>query len=311
MKLRLLLSGLPALATLAFAARAGAAPLPACTPATMSPHAAVIPANLPGFAYTALAATASDVQLYQGTSGTALAVTVGPAVDGLLKVLPQAPLVVGSSYRLEFSAFCEYGPTKPQGPVTFTVAPEAPLPTKLAGPLTTPNVSVHDYGTSAFTITTSATLDPEMKPWQAVYQLAVVIDGKLVDTRSIIGSGDIVKVSADGWCDAALAATKNHTVQLRGRLPFAPTLDTLGAPVTFDCPAPAFGTPTGSPPVAPPPGTSSSSSGGASGAPGASNPSSAAGGCAIAPSATRDALLPLLGLALGAAFVARRRRARA
>ena len=308
MKLRLLLSGPPALAIFAVAATAGAAPAPVCTPATMSPHAAVIPANLPGFAYTALAATANDVQLYQGSSSTPLGVTVGPVVDGLMKVLPQAPLVVGSTYRLEFSPFCQYGATKPQGPVTFTVAPEAPLPTKLAGPLATPNVSVHDYGTSAFTITTSATLDPEMKPWQALYQLIVVLDGKLVDTRSIIGSDDLVKVSADGWCDTALAATKNHTVQLRGRLPFAPTLDTLGAPVTFDCPAPAFGTPTGSPPVAPLPGTSSS--GGTSGTPAASNPSSSAGGCTLAPSAKAGALLPLLGLALGAAFIARRRRTR-
>ena len=310
MKLRHLLSGLSTVATLAVAATAGAAPAPVCTPATMSPHAAVIPANLPGFAYTALAATASDVQLYQGTSSTPLPVTVGPAVDGLMKVLPQAPLVVGSTYRLEFSPFCQYGPTKPQGPITFTVAPEAPLPTKLAGPLATPNVSVHDYGTSAFSITTSATLDPEMKPWQALYQLVVVVDGKLIDTRSIIASDDLVKVSADGWCDAALAATKNHTVQLRGRLPFAPTLDTLGVPVTFDCPAPTFGTPTVSPPVAPPPGTSSSSSGGTSGTPG-NNPSGASGGCALAPSAAHGALLPLVGLALGAAFVARRRRARA
>ena len=309
MKLRLALIGLSTLAIVVRAASAGAAPAPGpvCTPATMSPRAASIPANLPGFAYTALAATTSDVQLYQGTSSTDLQVAVGPVVDGLLKVLPKTPLVVGNTYRLEFSSFCQYGPTKPQDPVTFTVAPEAPLPTKLAGALAARSVSLHDYGTTAFTITTSAVLDPEMKPWQGIYQLVLVLDGKAVDTRSIIASDDTVKVSADGWCDAALAATKNHNVQLRGRLPFAPTLDTLGAPMTFDCPAPAFGTSSGSPPVAPPPGSSSSSSGSAT--PGGTS-STTAGGCAIAPPSARAALLPLIGLALGAVLVARRRRAR-
>ncbi len=310
MKLRHVLPGLSTLAVLAAASAAGAAPVPVCTPATMSPHAAVIPANLPGFAYTALAATASDVQLYRGTSTTDLQVTVGPAVDGLLKVVPKTPLIVGSTYRLEFSPFCQYGQTKPQGPVTFTVAPDAPLPTKLAGALATPSVSLHDYGTTAFTITTSAVLDPGMKPWQGVYQLVLVIDGKVLDTRSMIASDDTVKVTADGWCDAALAGTKNHGVQLRGRLPFAPTLDTLGAPMTFDCPAPAFGSSSGSPPVPPPPGSSSSSSGSTGTATPGGTSSATTGGCAMAPSSARTALLPLIGLALGAALVARRRRAR-
>jgi len=304
---RLLLAGLSALTVTAIAAIAGAAPAPPCTPATMSPSAPSLPANFPGFAYTALAATANDVHLYQGTSSIEVALQVGPSVDALLKVRPAAPLVVGGSYRLEFSPFCQYGATKPQGPITFTVAPEAPLPTKLAGALATPDVSLHDYGTTAFTITTSAALDPEMKPWQAVYQIVLVLDGKLITTRSIITSGHTVKVSADGWCDSGLAATKSHTVLLRGRLPFAPTVETLGTPITFDCPAPAFGTPGGNPPVAPPPGTSSSSSGAA----GTPSSGGSSGGCAISPTVTRAALLPVLGLVLGAALVARRRRARA
>ena len=308
MKLRLLLAGLSGLLAVSAASSAEAAPVPVCTPATMSPHAAIIPANLPGFAYTALAATSNDVHLFAGVSQTELPLTVGPA-DGLIKVTPQGPLVVGSSYRLEFNAFCQYGPTKPQGPITFTVAEAAPLPTKLGAALATPSVSLHDYGTTAFTITSSTTLDPEMKPWQSLYQLVLVIDGKLVSTRSIISGDDTVKVSADGWCDAALASTKDHTVQLRGRLPFAPTLDTLGTPITFDCPAPAIGTPTGSPPVAPPPGSTPGTSSGGNAGTSSSNGGSS-GGCAIAQSAPRSALLPLLGLALGLAAVTRRRRPR-
>jgi MYXO-CTERM domain-containing protein len=305
MKLRLLLAGLSACSALVVATSAHAAPAPACTPATMSPRAATIPVNLPGFAYTALSATANDVHLFDAASSSQLPVVVGPVVDGLMKVVPSNPLIAGKSYRLEFSPMCSYGPVPPATPISFTAVAEAPLPTKLAAPLAAPTVVLRDYGTTSFTITTSTTLEPEIKPWLSIYQLVLLLDGKLVATKATVNN-DAVQVVADGWCDAAFASTSKHTIQLRGRLPFAPTVDTLGTEVTFDCPAPVIGTPPNTPPTAPPPGTTPP---GTPGAPVVTN-GTHAGGCSVSANGASSSSLPLLGVAIGLlAAITRRRRA--
>src|SRR4051794_9785857 len=95
MKLRLLLAGLSSCAALVVAAPVahGMAAPPSCIPAALVPRPTqAVPANLPAFGYTALAATLQDVHLYEGAGGPnkgqELPLTLGPAADGLLKVAP-------------------------------------------------------------------------------------------------------------------------------------------------------------------------------------------------------------------------------
>lgn len=302
MKRRLLTAALLAGSALLVVTSVEAAPAPACTPATMTPRAASIPVNLPGFAYTALGAKTTDVHLFEGISTSELPLTVGPVAEGLMKIVPTSPLVAGKSYRLEFNPFCSYGPVPPQAPLTFTATAEVPLPTRIGAPLAAPTVTLRDLGTTLFTLATSTSLDPELSPWLSVYQLVVVLDGKPVATKVTLTANDGVALLADGWCDAALASTNKHTIKLRGRLPFAPTLDTLATDVAFDCPAPAIGTPANNPPAAPP-GTTPSTSGNGVG----NGNRSTASGCSVGPSGHASSSLPLLGVAIGLMAFARRR----
>src|SRR4051812_32117575 len=90
MKPRLLLAGLSASSALVLApsaAHAIAAP-PSCISADVVPRPTQpVPANLPGFGYTAVNASSGDVHLFDGaagsTKGTEVPLTVGPAAEGL------------------------------------------------------------------------------------------------------------------------------------------------------------------------------------------------------------------------------------
>lgn len=305
MKLRFLLAGLSAGSLLVVATAAQAAPAPVCVPATITPHGSAIPASFPGFAYTALSATAKDVHLFASDTSVELPLIVGPVADGLLKVAPSSPLVAGKSYRLEFSPFCSYGPTPPQGPITFTATAGVPLPTKIGSALTTPTVTLRDFGTTAFSIATSSTLDAEIGPWLTSYQLVLLLDGKPVATTSTFDKSNSVQLVGEGWCDTALSSTDQHTVQLRARLPFAPTVDTESSPITFHCPAPAIGTPPNNPATPPPPGAVNPTSSGSSG----EGSKASISGCSVSLRSSQGPVssLPLLGLALGMVAVVRRR----
>src|SRR4051812_19587451 len=204
MKLRLLVLGVTACSGLALthAPAAHAAPAPACTPATVTPQAATVPANLPAFGYTATNATTSDVRLFSVTGPrTELPLTVGPAVeDGYLKVAPAAALVAGTSYELEYQPFCAYAayPTKP---LAFVASAEAPLPTTLGAVTSGPTVSLADFGTTQVTIAATYSIAAEMKPWAGVYVLGVVFDGRVVETHAkLSAAGDSVQIDATGWC---------------------------------------------------------------------------------------------------------------
>lgn len=229
---------------------ASAAAQPRCVPAQILPSASVVPVNLPGFGYTALKGTVSDVHLWATTGGsrTEIPLTL-EHVDGLLKLSPTTPLVAGSTYELEYAPYC-YGTVTNPGPYKFTATASAPLPTKLGAVSGTPTVVTKDFGTTQFTIDARYALDPAMKPWASVYQLLVLLDGRLVGTKATL-AGDAVDIRAVGWCDAANAASRTHALTLRARLPFAPTLDTDATALTFDCPAPVLHAPVG----AAPPGT--------------------------------------------------------
>lgn len=297
-----------------FATDAWAAAQAPCAPAAIRPSVASIPANLPAFGYTALKAKAENVQLFS-TSGAKVEVplTIGPVVDGYLKVAPASALTVGASYELTFDPFCSYGAYPAAGPLTFTVAPASPLPTKLGAVLALPKVTVTDFGTSKYTVTTSYAVAEEMKPWAAVYALGITVDGTPIETKITGPAADgSVQVVATGWCDAAAAAKSNHAIVLRARLPFATTLETTPSSLDFACPLPNIGTPkatgpTPYTPTTPPNGSSSNTGTNANGSP---NGSSTSGGCSLAErvaSRPRSSTPIIILAALAAACLLRRR----
>jgi hypothetical protein len=279
-----------------------------CAPATVTPAVASVPANLPAFGYTALKATTSDVHLHAlDAAKTEIPLTLGPVVDGYLKVVPAA-LTVGASYQLDFQPFCSYGPYPPSGPLTFTVAAAAPLPTQLGAVLSPPTVVVRDFGTTKFTITTTYAIADEMKPWQDVYRLGLTFDGKPIETKiTPAGADGSVNVVATGWCDEAAAAKPAHDVALRARLPFAPALETTASTLTFDCPAPNIVTPKpgpialGSRDAQGNEADGSTSSARASGSP-------ESGGCSVAAHTRSSSAASAIVMALGVAAFLRRRR---
>lgn len=307
MKLRIVLAGLSACSALTIASVVWAAPRAPCVHARVTPAAASIPANLPAFGYTALNAQPSDVHLV-ATSGTKIEIplTLGPVEGSFLRVAPTTPLIAGTTYELTFASFCGYGTTPPPGPLVFTATAEAPLPTKVGQIVSAPKFTVKDFGTTQYTIAASYTLDPEMKPWASVYQLNVVFDGRAVETK-VVPAGDGIEVAATGWCDQATAATKKHTVQLRGKLAFAPTIETASSELEFDCPAPNIGTPTSNPVPPEPGGGSSSGTGNGTGAGnGAGNGNGSSGGCSVTGASTSS--LPALAALFGLAALLRRRK---
>lgn len=285
---------------------------PPCVAARVLPRAESIPANLPGFGYTALAAQASDIHLYAGPTKTEVPLTVGPVVDGLLKVVPQTPLVPGTSYELKFEPFCN-GAAHPVTPITFTAAPEAPLPTKVGEAQGTPTVELEDFGTTRFTIKGAYTLAAEMKPWVGVHQLTMTFDGRPIETRPTV-AGDVVQIEATGWCDEASAKSEQHAVVLRATLPFAPAAESAPVTMDFTCPAPRIQKPTpGAAPTAAPGGGTSPAPGPTTQAPASSD----SGACAMLPARTSwssAAIAALAGLAailrrrISGAAAARRRR---
>lgn len=318
MKVRPLLVTSVFAATLALATGGSAFAMapPPCMPAAITPSASgiTIPANIPAFGYTAVKAAETDFHLFSTTGAQVdVGVNVGPVEGQYLKVVPKTALVPGNTYRIEYNAFCQFGGV-PSKPTTFTASAAAPLPTQLADLNGTPTVSTKDLGTTQYTIVAQFSLAPEMKPWLDVYQVALSVDGKLVPTTRAPGAGDAFTATATGWCDATNAATKTHAVQLKARLPFAPSVESAVTQLTFDCPGPKITTsppytgPTGNPVVG---GGSSgtnpggSSSGGTAGTPGTSS----SGGCAIAVDPRTSSPLALGAIALGlAAAVSRRRR---
>lgn len=298
---RLMIAAAMAAATLAVSSNAWSVAAPPCIPAAVMPRAKAVPANLPAFGYTATKATASDIHLFSLSNGrTEVPLTVGPAADGWLKVVPTSALVVGGSYELAFQSFCGYGPIPEKGPLTFTVKAASPIPTKLGDPQGSPQVTTKSYGTTQVAITATYTLADEMKPWADVYELGVDLDGRTIETHTTL-TADTVQVSALGWCDETNAKTSTHTIQLRARLPFTPDVDATPAQATFDCPAPSFSTP-GTPNPTKPSGTATSGGGTT---PGTYTPGKS-GGCSVgATNASGNALFAALGLGL-VALVRRR-----
>ncbi|MBX3230720.1 MAG: hypothetical protein KIT84_00775 [Labilithrix sp.] len=292
---------------------------PPCPPVKMLPTASSVPANLPAFGFTALNPDASSVHLFSVPAGggarVEVPVTLAPAVDGFTKITPNTALVAGTSYELEYSgSACTYGGSPPAGPYKFTAVAAAPLPTKVGTLEGGPVVATKDRGTTQFTVDVAYAIDPEMKPWVGVYELLLVVDGRIVGSKVSLSGTDVVKLNATGWCDATNAAANPHQVLLRARLPFSPNVESASTPVSFDCPAPALKTPGGAPPTTgttPPVPTAAptpapgAGDGGASAAPSSGGSSSSCRSAPGRPTATS----PLAALVVLAAALTRRRAA--
>jgi uncharacterized protein (TIGR03382 family) len=177
--------------------------------------------------------------------------TLGPVVDGLLKVVPTSPLTAGTTYELDFSPFCSYGPTMPQGPIKFTAVATTALPTKVGDLQGAPTFAVKDYGTSEYTLSASYALADEMKPWSRIYALVISFDGEEIETHATV-AGSSLQISALGWCDTTTARAMPHKLVLKAKMPFAPALQTVAADLSFSCPAPNIGTPPPGNPTQPP-----------------------------------------------------------
>lgn len=226
---------LAAALALGTARRAGAAPAPSCSAATMAPVASVIPANLPAFAYSATNATAADVHLYSVQNGTKteLPLTVGPVVDARLKVAPTNPLVPGTTYELDWNPFCDFSPY-PAGPLQFVASSSAPLPTSIGDLTSGPTfTSTPAY---AFHVAATYTLADAMKAWAGVYVFTVWGDGRIFGSPKVDAAAGTLAVDVDGYCSQLATGTQEHSLGVRANLPFAPQLETLAATATFDCP---------------------------------------------------------------------------
>lgn len=278
---------------------------PPCLPAKIVPSSATsLPANFPGFGYTALKGKATDLTLTATSgpnAGQPLPLTVGPVSDGLLKVVPTSPLTEGTSYELAFNPYCSYG-AYPTEPLKFTVVAAAPLPTQIGTLTNEPTFSVKDYGTSKLMLWSNYSIAPEMKPWIQAFELNVVFDGKMIESSpQFDASFDSVQFVSTTWCDAASAGLSKHTVSLRARLPFTTPLETPATELAFECPAPNIQTPPNNPPV-PPSQTQS-----ADVVSPAAQPASTTSGCSTSPGGGSS--WAVVGLVAAGLLIARGRRA--
>ncbi len=277
-----------------------------CIPARMAPVATSIPHNFPGFGYDVPSAATTNVHLVDTTKGASeLPVTLGPVTAPWNKVSPQAGFTVGDSYTLTFDSLCYGGMTLPeQKPITFTIVADAPIPTTIGDVMGTPTVVVKDHGTSEVDLDAIYTLSAEMKPWAAVYELALEMDGRTMETHANVASaGDTVHLTSRGWCDEVSSKATTHTVRLTATLPFSPGLQTMTTALDFTCPAPHIVTPTAG--VLTPPTPTETTTTPTSGA------GTHSGGCAIsassASSAASDGILGGVGLLLGVTVILRKR----
>lgn len=222
------------LGSLAASSVARAAPAPPCYPATIQPQLDGTPANLPGIAYSATQATEADIHLFDvsGANPVEVPLTVGPVVDGVLKVVPSS-LAAGDKYELRYAPFCDYGGF-PTGPLKFQVAPTAPLPTSIGTLDGAPKITEHSYSVD---IAATYTLSQDMLPWARQYVFtAIVDDQRAYESAGTVANGKLTVAGTYLCAKPAPAAT--HVVTIRGHLPFVADLTTSSTEVTFTCPDP-------------------------------------------------------------------------
>ena len=275
-------AGLALCSGLAVATSAEAAPAPTCVSATMTPAAAAFPANLPAFGYTATTATAKDVHSTPSDpTQTELPLTVGPeVVDGYAEGRCRRHRSSRARRTSSSSAVLQLLRIPDEAALVHADRRGAAADEARRAHVGTDR-RAHRLRTTQVAIKATYSVAAEMKPWAAVYQLGMVFDGQVVETHPTF-SGDAAQIDASAWCDDAASKTNKHTLQLRARLPFAPSVETTFGTIEFVCPAPRITTAPDNGAVKPV-GTSGSS-GASAGSP------STTGGCSTSPAAP----LPLL-----------------
>lgn len=158
---------------------------------------ATVPANLPAIYWRprgdASEPTPAMVTLTTAADpGTPLAFTATRAGDGGHYLLvPDAPLVPGTQYILSDANGCDYDGPSGEGPrATFTVGPEAPLPTGL-GAMTVANLPTRSEtlatssGSCSIPVTTisaEVAIDyaqaSDAAPWRDVLHFTTFVDGQ-------------------------------------------------------------------------------------------------------------------------------------
>jgi uncharacterized protein (TIGR03382 family) len=166
---------------------------PMCWPGAFLPgDATTIPSNAPGLYWRPSRAgiapsTLSTVRLTTTMAPTtALSFTATPLAGGDYVIVPDAPLVEGTSYVLEDLATCG-GTAGPR--VTFTAGPSAPLPASLGTMWTDPHGTRLDLEIATSAGSCSMTVDAETfgigvtpstdaTPWMALLLFETVVDGQ-------------------------------------------------------------------------------------------------------------------------------------
>lgn len=233
---------------------------------------ATVPANLPGIFWRPrydLFNTPPNVANVRLTTaadpGTALPFTAQMLGDHQYLLVPDAPLVAGTSYIATDSTMCAGGVPSPT--VTFAVGPSAPLPTTL-GTLAITDLppqteAIASSGGSctlqALADTVAVSIDyfavPEAAPWRDVLHFETRVDGQPWNARASIlqsiapgaswaGRGvdrlyTVCRVEDPFGQSATFELAEGaHTVQLRATLPGTNlSLATDTPMVSLACPA--------------------------------------------------------------------------
>ncbi|ABF89017.1 hypothetical protein MXAN_1693 [Myxococcus xanthus DK 1622] len=148
-----------------------------------------VPSNIPGLVTVPplLESVDSSTVRLLLPDGTQVPATVTPGAHQTQVLVPDAPLVPGTTYRIEAKGVCQFQPTQTES-VTFTAGPALPLPTT-TGTLTadTPSQGIFNvYGDSScgdrqvegnFT-TLRFTPSPELVPFLPWVHWTVEVDGE-------------------------------------------------------------------------------------------------------------------------------------
>ncbi len=235
---------------------------------------ATVPANLPGIFWRARydagpgGPPPSNVTLTATTDPeTPLGFTAMALAEYQYLLVPDAPLVAGTTYHLADASACDFGTGVPSASATFTVGPSAPLPTTLGAlavtqlPLRTDTIASGGGSCSMEAVVASAavavdyTQASDAAPWRDVLHFETLVDG-----QRWLGRRDILTPIAPGasWvgrgfdriytmCStddpfsspANQASPGTHQVQLRATLPGTTVaLATTTAAIELTCPPP-------------------------------------------------------------------------
>lgn len=237
-----------------------------------------VPANLPviywrpRYDFAGTAGNPSNVTLTTAADpGTPLAFAATRINDHVFHLVPDAPLVEGTSYILTDSTPCTSSSGVPSPRVTFTVGPTAPLPTTLGAlAITDLPVRTEAIASDGGSCTLQAVADTvavsinyvavaDAAPWRDVLHFETLVDGRPWNARSNIlqsiapgaswaGRGvdrlyTVCRIEDPfGQSEVFELAEGAHAVQMRATLPGTNlSLATDTPTVSLACPPPSDG----------------------------------------------------------------------